>query len=63
LRQLGLFSATALVISNMVGTAIFGTTGIMAGDLGSAGLILSAAAALIFTDYRVKLRSITHVGG
>jgi APA family basic amino acid/polyamine antiporter len=41
LRQLGFFSATALVISNMVGTAIFGTTGFMAGDLGSAGLILA----------------------
>ena len=40
LRQLGFFSATALVISNMVGTAIFGTTGFMAGDLGSAGPIL-----------------------
>src|SRR6516165_11198823 len=40
LRQLGFFSATALVISNMVGTAIFGSTGFMAGDLGSAGLIL-----------------------
>src|SRR5437588_5643760 len=40
LRQLGLFSATALVISNMVGTAIFGITGYMAGDLGSASLIL-----------------------
>jgi basic amino acid/polyamine antiporter, APA family len=41
LRQLGLFSATALVISNMVGTAIFGITGFMAGDLGSASLILA----------------------
>src|SRR5689334_371100 len=40
LRQLGLFSAAALVISNMVGTGIFGTTGFMAGDLGSAWLIL-----------------------
>ncbi len=40
LRQLGFFSATALVISNMVGTGIFATTGFMAGDLGSAGLIL-----------------------
>ena len=37
LRQLGFFSATALVISNMVGTGIFATTGFMAGDLGSAG--------------------------
>src|ERR1700730_7059654 len=41
LRQLGFFSATALVISNMVGMAIFGTTGIMAAQLGSAGLILA----------------------
>jgi len=41
LRQLGFFSAMALVVSNMVGTAIFGTTGFMAGDLGSAGLILA----------------------
>jgi APA family basic amino acid/polyamine antiporter len=31
----------ALVISNMVGTGIFGSTGFMAGDLGSAGLILA----------------------
>ncbi len=41
LRQLGFFSATALVISNMIGAGIFGTTGFMAGDLGSAGLILA----------------------
>ncbi len=41
LRQLGFFSATALVISNMVGTGIFATTGFMAGDLGSAGLIMA----------------------
>ena len=40
LRQLGFFSATALVISNMVGTGIFATTGFMAGDLGSASAIL-----------------------
>jgi basic amino acid/polyamine antiporter, APA family len=42
LRQLGFVSATALVISNMVGTGIFATTGFMAGDLGSARLILLA---------------------
>jgi APA family basic amino acid/polyamine antiporter len=30
LRQIGFFSATALVISNMVGTGIFATTGFMA---------------------------------
>ena len=41
LRQLGLVSATALVISNMVGTGIFATTGFMAGDLGDAGIILA----------------------
>ncbi|MGA2724748.1 MAG: hypothetical protein ABSG79_20350 [Bryobacteraceae bacterium] len=41
LRQLGFFSATALVISNMVGTGIFATTGFMAGDLGSATMILA----------------------
>lgn len=39
-RQLGFYSATALVISNMIGTGIFTTTGFMAGDLGSASLIL-----------------------
>jgi basic amino acid/polyamine antiporter, APA family len=41
LRQLGFFSATALVISNMVGTGIFATTGLMMGDLGSPTLILA----------------------
>src|SRR6266571_255080 len=41
LRQIGFFSATALVISNMVGTGIFATTGFMAADLGSANLILA----------------------
>jgi APA family basic amino acid/polyamine antiporter len=41
IRQLGFFSATALVISNMVGMAIFTTTGLMAADLGSASLILA----------------------
>src|SRR5215469_1370266 len=40
LRQLGFFSATALVISNMVGTGIFAATGFMAGDLGDPKLIL-----------------------
>lgn len=40
LRQLGFFSATALVISNMIGTGIFASTGFMAGDLGDARLIL-----------------------
>src|SRR5213592_1548377 len=41
LRQIGFFSATALVISNMVGTGIFATTGFIAGDLGDARLVLA----------------------
>lgn len=40
LRRLGLPSATALVVSNMIGTGIFTTTGFLAGDLGSPALIL-----------------------
>lgn len=39
LRQLGIVSATALVVSNMIGTGIFTTTGFLASDLGSAGII------------------------
>ena len=41
LRQLGFVSATALVVSNMVGMGIFTTTGFMARDLGSGKLILA----------------------
>src|ERR1043166_1785012 len=41
LRQIGFVSATALVVSNMVGRGIFTTTGFMARDLGSAKLILA----------------------
>ncbi len=40
LRQLGVVSATALVVSNMVGTGIFTTSGFLAGDLGSPNLFL-----------------------
>src|SRR5271165_7088960 len=40
LRQLGVGSATALVVSNMIGTGIFTATGFLAGDLGSASLIM-----------------------
>ncbi|MCL4781633.1 MAG: amino acid permease [Bryobacterales bacterium] len=39
-RQLGVVSATALVVSNMIGTGIFTTTGFLAGDLGAPYLIL-----------------------
>ena len=41
-RQLGFYSATALVVSNMIGTGIFTATGFMAGDLGAAKWILLA---------------------
>jgi APA family basic amino acid/polyamine antiporter len=40
LRQLGVVSATALVISNMVGAGIFTTTGFLAGDLGSPSVVI-----------------------
>ncbi len=40
LRQLGIGSAIALVVSNMIGTGIFTTTGFLAGDLGDAWTIL-----------------------
>ncbi|MBM3793834.1 MAG: amino acid permease [Acidobacteria bacterium] len=40
LRQIGLISASALVVSNMIGTGVFGTTGFLAGDLGSPSIVL-----------------------
>lgn len=41
LRQIGFISASALVVSNMIGTGVFGTTGFLAGDLGSPSVVLS----------------------
>lgn len=41
LRQIGFFSATALVISNMVGTGIFTASGFLVGQLGDVGLVLA----------------------
>jgi APA family basic amino acid/polyamine antiporter len=40
LRQLGVISATALVVSNMIGIGIFTTSGFLAGDLGDPALVL-----------------------
>jgi len=40
LRQLGVISATALVVSNMVGAGIFTTSGFLAGQLGDPALVL-----------------------
>lgn len=39
-RQLGTLSATALVVSNMIGGGIFTTTGFLAGDLGQPSLVI-----------------------
>jgi APA family basic amino acid/polyamine antiporter len=39
-RRLGLGSATALVVANMVGTGVFTTSGFLIADLGSAWLVL-----------------------
>ena len=39
-RQLGTPSATALVVSNMIGVGIFTTTGFLAGDLGRPSLVI-----------------------
>ncbi|MGB8297837.1 MAG: amino acid permease [Polyangia bacterium] len=39
-RRLGLSSATALVVANMVGTGVFTTSGLLIADLGSAWLVL-----------------------
>ncbi len=39
-RRLGVTSATALVVSNMIGTGIFTTTGFLAGDLGAPWLVI-----------------------
>jgi APA family basic amino acid/polyamine antiporter len=39
-RQLSTLSATALVVSNMIGVGIFTTTGFLAGDLGQPSLVI-----------------------
>jgi len=44
-RELTFVSATAIVVSNMIGTGIFTTTGFLAGDLGSPGVVLAVWAA------------------
>jgi APA family basic amino acid/polyamine antiporter len=40
-REITFISAAAIVISNMIGTGIFTTTGFLAGDLGRPGLVLA----------------------
>ena len=62
-RQLGVLSATALVVSNMIGVGIFTTTGFLAGDLGRpslvvgiwfAGALLALAGALCYSELGVN---------
>lgn len=65
-RQLGLVSAAALVVSNMVGTGIFSTSGFLANDLGDpkiffaiwiAGAVVSLAGALCYSELGVNFPS------
>ena len=64
MRQLGPVSATALVVSNMIGVGIFTTTGFLAGDLGQAWLVtgiwlfgaaLALAGALCYSELSINL--------
>ena len=41
-RELTLVSATAIVVSNMIGVGVFGAMGFLAGDLGRPSLVLGA---------------------
>ncbi len=65
-RQLGVVSATALVVSNMVGTGIFTASGFLAGDLGDPGLffliwivgaLVSLAGAFCYSELGVNFPS------
>lgn len=62
-RELTFTNATALVVSNMIGTGIFTTTGFLAGDLGSPWLVLgvwilgaavSVAGCLVYAELGVN---------
>jgi len=44
-REVGFFSATVLVVANMIGTGVFTTSGFVMGELGSSALLLFAWAA------------------
>ena len=63
-RELGYTHATAIVVANMIGTGIFGTTGFLAGDLGRpylvlgvwiVGAIIAAAGCLCYSEMGVNL--------
>src|SRR5205085_4219209 len=64
LREITMASSAALVISNMIGTGIFTTTGFLAGDLGRpllvlgiwlAGGIIAAAGAVCYAELAINL--------
>ena len=63
-RELTAFSATALVVSNMIGTVIFTSTGFLAADLGSpllvigiwlAGGLMAMAGCLAYAELGINL--------
>ncbi len=68
-RQIGLASATALVVANMVGTGVFTTSGFLLADLRSPGLVVLAwavggvMAALGALCYGALARRIPESGG
>lgn len=68
-RQLGLLSAAALVVANMVGTGVFTTSGFLLRDLHSPGIVLVAwmagglLAALGAVSYGALARRIPESGG
>ncbi len=63
-REITIFSATALVVSNMVGTVIFTSTGFLANDLGNPLLVLgiwalgglmATAGCLVYAELGINL--------
>ena len=68
-RQLGLVSATALVVANMIGTGVFTTSGFLLADLHSPWVVLAAwaaggvMAALGALNYGALARRIPESGG
>lgn len=66
LRQLGIVSATALVVSNMIGFGIFTTSGFLAGDLGAplpvlliwvVGAVCALAGAFCYSELGINFPS------
>lgn len=64
-RRIGTLSATALVVSNMIGVGIFTTTGFLAGDLGEpwlvmgiwlVGAVLALAGALCYSELAINFQ-------